>query len=189
MSDRAIVACDWGTGCSVDAAYVDWDSPDGPWNESESMVCGAVTTSPYHHDGQTIDSVGIANNCSGSPHPWQRLSNSQTNFNQRVAEAQNNCLELGDDVCEAIQIAYSCLSAAVDLAGSQSPFPLPDAGGGSPDWTGYGGLVGSAASSWLSTSADPVIADVGHASSRAFSIIGAINTILAIDAAYSQCAP
>ncbi len=31
---RAVMACDWGlTSCSVDAAYVDWDNPTGPFTE------------------------------------------------------------------------------------------------------------------------------------------------------------
>ncbi len=185
-----IRACDWGSSCSVDAAYVDWGSEGSP--TSPELVCGAVTTSPYLYEGSSHEGGSGSENCDGSPTPWEELDSGQEAFNVGVANAQSLCAELEDDVCEAINTAFNCLSGAFDLGASQLPFALPNpfSGGVSgSEWQGAASTVGSAGAHWLSSSADPVVANIGKVASRGFQILGLANTFSTMADAYSQCAP
>lgn len=76
-----ISSCDWGTaGCSVDAAYSYWGSPNGPpLGGQGGFVCGAVTTSPYltSPGGSSTTPSGSAfgfGNCDGSQTPTRSLA-------------------------------------------------------------------------------------------------------------------
>jgi hypothetical protein len=185
-----IRTCDWNSNCSVDAAYVDWGVEEGP--ASPELVCGAVAISPYLHDGSTHETGSIPKNCDGSPNPWEALDTGQQSFNEGVAQTESTCAELGDDVCEVISSAFSCLSGAFDLGASQLPFALPNpfSGGASgSEWQSAASTLGSAGAKWLSDSADPVVADIGEVASRGFQIVGLAGTFSTMASAYSQCAP
>ncbi|HEX7244065.1 MAG TPA: hypothetical protein VF245_00695, partial [Solirubrobacterales bacterium] len=187
---HAVSACNWGSTCSVDAAYVDWSEEDGP--TSPELVCGAVATSPYLYEGSAHEGGAGSQNCDNSPTPWEQLDSGQEAFNERIAEAEATCAELGDDVCEAISTAFNCLSAAFDLGAGQLPFALPNpfSGGVSgSDWKTAATTTGSAGAQWLSDSADPVVAGIGKVATRGFQILGLAGTFISLAQAYNQCAP
>ena len=81
MNDEmGVESCDWGDGCTVDAAYSYWGSADGPTpSGSKALACGAVTVSPYlTSSGGTPspyddNALGIAN-CDGTQSPDDALS-------------------------------------------------------------------------------------------------------------------
>jgi hypothetical protein len=186
----AIRACNWSSGCAVDAAYVDWGTGGVP--ASPAYVCGAVTTSPYLSNGVANQSLAIAKNCDGSPNPWEELEESQDAFNQAVANRQSLCAELGDDVCDAISTAFNCLSGAFDVGAGQLGFPLPNpfSGGVSgSDWKSGATSVASAESTWLSNSADTEVATFGKVVSRGLQIVGVASTFKSLADAYGNCGP
>lgn len=196
VEQGGINACDWATTCSVDAAYTYWGSAQGPFPSGvDPLACGAVTTGPYllAPGGGTADGPPFgAENCGGSPTPWEMLDSGQTVFNQGVARAASLCAELGDDVCSVIDTAFSCLSAAFNLGVSQLPFALPNpfSGGVSgSDWKFGASTFGNEGAKWLKTSADTHVSSIGTAASRGFAILKVAGTWLSLSNAYSQCAP
>jgi hypothetical protein len=113
-------------------------------------------------------------------------------FNEGIANASSLCAELGDDVCEVIDTAFACLSAAYDLGASQLAFPLPNpySGGISASgWETNATTAASNAADWLSTSADSDVAVFGKVVSRGLQIVGLANTFNALSDAYASCAP
>ena len=196
VDQDGISACDWATNCSVDAAYTYWGSAEGPFpSGAEPLACGAVTTGPYlvTPGGGTTDGPPFgADNCGGNPTPWEMLDSGQTSFNQGVANAASLCAELGDDVCDVIDTAFSCLSAAFDLGAGQLPFALPNpftGGASGSDWKSGASTVGNEGAKWLKSSADTRVASIGTAASRGFAILNVAGTWLSLSNAYSQCAP
>jgi hypothetical protein len=187
---QGIRACNWGTTCSVDAAYVDWGKADGP--ETPGFVCGAVTFSPYLYEGAAHEGNAGAENCDQSETPWESLGTGQESFNLRVAQAESLCAQLEDDVCEVIDTAFACLSGAFDIGAGQLPFALPNpftGGASGSSWKGAAGATGAAGAKWLSGSADSQVASVGKVASRGFQILGLANTFASLANAYNQCAP
>jgi len=197
-NEEGIRACAWGADCSVDASYTYWGSAEGPFPAGgDALACGAVTVDPYlvSEGGGTSEIGGIvfgAGNCDGSSPPWDTLTAGQAVFNEGVANASSLCAELGDDVCEAINTAFACLSGAYDLGASQLAFPLPNpySGGISASgWETNATTAASNAANWLSTSADSDVAVFGKVVSRGLQIVGLANTFNALSDAYASCAP
>ena len=127
-NERAISACDWGEGCSVDAGYVYWGSPDGPFPAGHpALVCGAVMADPYltSPGGSTTD-AGIfgVENCDGSATPEDQLAQAANNFDTAIANEQIDCSDGFQDACDAIETAQACLGAAHDLAVENFPVPV-----------------------------------------------------------------
>ncbi|HWA53809.1 MAG TPA: hypothetical protein VG816_06515, partial [Solirubrobacterales bacterium] len=186
----AIAACDWGTGCSIDAAYVDWGDAGGP--STPNYVCGAVTTAPYISAGEVQDAESFSKNCGNQPTPWEELETGQDAFNLGVANTEIRCAELGDDVCEAISTAFNCLSGAFEVGAGQLPFALPNpfsGGVAGSEWEGGAKTVASAGAKWLSTSADSEVSDFGTVVGRGLQIVGVASTVASLADAYGSCAP
>jgi hypothetical protein len=171
-----VTACDWGSGnCSVDAAYSSWgDGKSGPFPASGSLVCGAVTVSPWIPGGNKAGAF-TDGNCDSAPTPDVVLSQAEQAYGQGIAAI---CGNGNQGTCQAIQTAQQCLSAAFGLAKKSSPFTLP----------AIGGDVISAADTWLENSESLVASVVGVADFAA-DIAGAVGTILDLAAAYNQCDP
>lgn len=128
VSNMAIEACNWNADCMVDAAYSHWGSDDGPFPSSGKLVCGSVTVSPWYTTSSTdTRTLFETRNCDNSPTPEVIMADEIASFQARTAAMSLDCENLIQDACDAYDQAYACLSGAVDVAGSTSPFPLPDA--------------------------------------------------------------
>ncbi|HSX34014.1 MAG TPA: hypothetical protein VLF62_00010 [Candidatus Saccharimonadales bacterium] len=127
-SIMAIQACNWGYDCKVDAAYSSWGSDYGPFPPAGKLVCGSVTVSPWNTSTSTANNTLFSTrNCDNSPTPDQVLADEIADFQVRTAAMSLDCENLIHDACDAYSQAYACLTGAVNVAGSTSPFPLPDA--------------------------------------------------------------
>jgi len=192
VSNRAITACDWdgSVDCSVDAAYVDWNRSDGPFNNSNrsnDLVCGMVTVSPWVYGSVEHDaSMYSVLNCNGSTAPGSSMPANAAYFDQRIGENQIYCDGGYAFACTAITTAMNCLNAAIGLASSTSPFPLP---GSSISTTGAAFSAGtvSAADTYVKglEYETPATITLG-ALSGAANVIGIVSSL---SSAYSSCAP
>ncbi|HSX34128.1 MAG TPA: hypothetical protein VLF62_00600, partial [Candidatus Saccharimonadales bacterium] len=69
ISDRAVIACNWGAACAVDATSTSWGSDDGPLPaEGTALICGAVTYSPWLTSTGTAgdETSPVALNCNAT---------------------------------------------------------------------------------------------------------------------------
>jgi len=125
-SGWGIKACDWdSTSCSIDASYVDWDRTDGPFMSSgNNLVCGNVVVSPWT-TGSSTDSTafGAVKNCDGSS-MVDDVDSAATSFHSAVAAKGIDCSGGMQAACDAINTAFACYSAAINIAASQSPIPI-----------------------------------------------------------------
>ena len=190
-----ISSCDWGTaGCSVDAAYSYWGSPNGPpLGGQGGFVCGAVTTSPYltSPGGSSTTPSGSAfgfGNCDGSQTPDTQLGSSAARFDQGIARLNGIC---GNDPsqCQDIQnqinTAQNCLGAANQLAQANFPIPVDTSGAAQA----AGGQFVDKGSQYLASSSSRVVSDIGHVTGFAGQILGVASTIIGLAQAYNQCDP
>jgi hypothetical protein len=125
-SGWGIKACDWdANGCSVDASYVDWDRVDGPFMPTgNDLVCGNVVVSPWTVGSSTGSmAFGEVKNCDGSS-MVDDVDSAATGFHSAVAARGIDCSGGMQDACDAIDTAFACYSAAINVAASQSPIPV-----------------------------------------------------------------
>jgi hypothetical protein len=186
---RAISACNWEAGCSVDAGYVYWGSSEGPFPSGHpALACGAVTTDPYltSQGGSTADS-GIfgVENCDGSATPDDQLAQASSNFDTAIAKEQIDCGNGFQDACQAIETAQACLGAAHDLAVQNFPVPV-DA---KSTATAAGHEFVSQGSAYLRSSSSQIVSDIGHVTGFAGKLLGVASTIIGLAQAFNQCAP
>ena len=87
----SVVACDWLSTCAVDAAYVTWDGERGPHRGLTSLVCGAVTVSPWYPD-KSKDRTFRVQNCSGAIDPGSALTAAASDFAARTVALSEQCL-------------------------------------------------------------------------------------------------
>lgn len=192
VAGRHISACNWGspTGCAVDAAYTDWGSSEGPFNSNPdyNKVCGAVSVGPWKHGSSTYNATDIYNvkNCDGSTLPSEQLDSSISAFNTAVGYKQIECSNGFQDACIAMQTAYACLSGAVNVAASTTPFPLPNANTAT-QVNAFSAGVRNSAVTYLNSQASPTSGMQGL--SFLNSIVGVAGTMLTISEAYQSCAP
>ena len=183
-SGMRITACGWGEPCSVDAAYTYWDSSSGPFPDSGSLVCGAVTTSPWlttgDASGPTASDANLYRdgNCGGGPTPDARLASAQQTAAQRLEPYRINCGQGFEDACRVIEDYERCFGAAVGLAASQAPFPIS-----TPD------VVVDAGTEYLQGSETAIVSSIGEVLAFGASVVHAVGTILEIADAYTTCAP
>jgi len=187
-ASAGIHACNWGTSnCSVDASYTDWGSASGPNASSQTLVCGQVTIAPWTYNGGTVNG-GLfgSGNCDNSPTPDQNLNSATQNYSSRMATRGIDCSNGFQDACNAMETAQTCLSAAVNLAGSTSPFPLPNSDPYDAP-AAWGGTLANSATTYIQAIESPT----PQLSALQFgnSLLGALNTIVSIANAYNTCAP
>jgi hypothetical protein len=181
VSDKAIQACKWGQGCTADAAYSDWGTASGP----QGKVCGSVTVTPWTYGGVTQSgSTLFVPNCDNSPTPQGRLDSSITGFQGRVNQNQIDCDNGFQDACHAIDQAYACLTGALNLAASQSPWPLPPAGT-AEQVNAFGNQVLDGASTYITSQEEVSVAGFGFALANELTKV--FNTFTAMSSAYSSC--
>jgi hypothetical protein len=177
-----IEACSWTAGCFVDARQTNWGSPDGPFPASGALACGAVLVRPWLPD--TGDQSPFTGECSGNPPPDQQALTSAGTFDSIVASLCTDPTEA--DACAAASTQRRCYAAAVNLAASQSPVPLPAANAGETA-LGYSndalGILTNAYSD-LPVTATPDATQLGQTASGA---LGIVSTILALKAAADGC--
>ncbi len=187
--ERAVSACDWEEGCSVDAGYVYWGSPEGPFPSSHPpLVCGAVMADPYltSPSGSTTDAgVFGVENCDGSVTPEDQLAQAASNFDTAIVNEQIDCSNGFQDACDAIETAQACLGAAHDLAVENFPVPV-DA---KSTATAAGQEFVTQGSAYLRSSSSQVVSDIGHVTGFAGKLLGVASTILGLAQAFNQCAP
>lgn len=184
LQDHAIHACKWGTqNCSVDAAYVDWGTGSAP---ATGSVCGQVTVSPWVGGSASSNGLFTSKNCDSSPTPADQLASSTQHFGQRMSTRGIDCGNGFEDACEAMRRAQTCLSGAVDVASSTSPFPLP---GSEPHEhvTTWGQSLADGATTYIQAIESPT----PQLSALQFGnkLLGALNTMVSIGGAYASCAP
>jgi hypothetical protein len=188
-SDKGIVACDWHSYCMVDAAYTDWGSADGPFatNPADNLVCGSVSVSPWKHSSSTYNITPSMNvrNCSGAS-PTEGLDGAVAHFNSAVAARQIDCSNAYQDACNAVNMAYECLSGAVDVAASTTPFPLPSANPGTNTTAFIGGFETGANTYINGIEYETIPSNISTLVSGAYSLVG---TFYALANAYNSCAP
>lgn len=193
IAGKAIQSCSWThvDNCSVDAAYTDWGSSTGPFddnNNANDMVCGAVFVSPWKHNGieHPEDDIHGVKNCDGSTTPSAIVSSGASYFSQRVGIRQIDCGNGFQAACDAIENAYACLSGAMDVAQSTAPWPLPPSD--TPAQVdALGGVIRSSAADYMTSQAHP--SPLGYNLSFFNQLISVTGTILAIGNAYNSCAP
>ena len=184
----AIQACDWGTSCLVDASYVDWGVAGPVSIGPDRIVCGAVIVDPWV--GQTAEPANAfsVQNCGGptsSPTPDLTVSEAATRYNQYIDGLTIDCGGGFADACQAIASAQACLSAAEQLAISQSPVPLT----ADDNAKRFASNLVENGSKLLQQSATALISDLGHVTGFLGKALGLTQTILSLAAAYNQCAP
>jgi hypothetical protein len=179
-----VTACEWGSTCAVDAAYVDWGPPAGPFPTSGDLVCGAVTTTPWIDAAGTPDPASNdsplfrAKNCSGTPTPDLQVASAAQSADHKLDPYRIQCANGYEAACKVIEDYERCFGAAVVLAKAASPFPFTDPGN-----------VAEVGSLYLKTSENPIVATIGDATHIAGQVISAIRTILEIRDAYDKCVP
>lgn len=185
ISAKAAQACNWySTNCTVDASYTDWGNA-GP---TSSLVCGQVTVAPWKNGASVVDgSVYTSRNCNGSAAtPDEQLNVSAQNYSDRIAAKGIDCGNGFQDACQAMQTAYQCLSSAVDLAASTTPFPLP---GADPTdaITTWADDAGAASQVYIKAmeGETPTVQALEFGNG----LISALNTIVSLSNAYNTCAP
>jgi hypothetical protein len=192
VTGHAIESCNWGSEdvCSVDAAYTAWGSIYGPFGATanEDLTCGAVTVTPWVHNNTTYDTSPLFNvrNCDNSPTPAEELASAAAAHSQMLAAQQIDCQNGFQDACNAINSVFACLTGAIDVAASTTPFSLP---GSSPteQATTFAGGALSGASTYVNSM--EVSSPTGFGLSFASGLYSAAGTIRSLASAYGSCAP
>ena len=180
ITNSMVRACNWASQCSVDAAYTDWGDAGGP----AGKVCGEVTTSPWIYNGANHDGGLFSPNCDGSPTPDTQLSSSVSGFQSRVNQHQIDCDNGFQDACQAVDQAYACLTGALNVAGSTSPFPLPGAST-ADQVNAFGGQVVSSAMDFITSQEELTVG--GFTFALAGQLTNVLNTFTAMTNAYNSC--
>lgn len=182
ISDRFVSACSWGeSDCSVDATYSDWGSVSG----SQGKVCGQVAIAPWKYNGTVQQSNFMSPNCGASNNPSAELNYWISYYQQRVGLKEIDCNNGYQDACDAMQDAYACLSSAVNLAASASPFPVPEIHTNG-DIDTYGETAKNAAQAYIAQEATEVVTGNSTVTGALFNIF---NTFDALSHAYNNCSP
>lgn len=188
IGTKAIVACKWTESCNVDASYTEWGSVTGPFVSGSSLACGNVVTLPWKHNGTTYNGEHVfISNCDNSITPQQAIDASIDNFQQRMGYRQIDCSGGYQPACEAMSNAIACLGAAVNLAGSTSPIPLPqiDDEGDIGTW---GPTVKGSIGAHIRDGVTEIV--LVATAGEVFSRIGTASGLLwSMANAYNQCAP
>lgn len=195
VTDNGISSCNWeivGYECFVDATYVDWGTPDGPFANTfpTKYVCGRVAVDPWiNTSGNASGSVFGTGNCNNSPTPEQRLQATIDNYIQVTTQMQNQCAsgQGNQDVCDHIERTKNCMQGAYNMIDVTSPFVITR----KPTLFGPGeaevfmGDLRASGSSYLRSTAEVVPAIKATALAGNFVRVATIYHDL--DSAYSSC--
>jgi len=140
---------------------------------------------PWKYNSTTYQSNLLASNCTSSFAPDQELDYWSAYYAQRTGAKQSDCSNGFQDACAAMQSAFACLSGAVNLAASTSPFPIPEIHT-SGDIDTYGTAVKDAARDYIAQSAAETITGNSAVTGGLFDIF---DTFSALSHAYNSCAP
>jgi len=184
-SYKAIASCKWSQNCNVDAAYTNWGSSNGPFlSNGNAVVCGRVTVSPWTSGGSSANDMFSIKNCDNSPTPSEQLSASIQTYQQAVNNSKIQCDNGFQDACQQISRTFACVDAAIGLATTNAPFPLPSSSASESAAT-YAGDMVSASSTYIN--------GIEEASPAAFSasVMGGVASVLGIFTglinAYNSC--
>jgi hypothetical protein len=182
-----IVACNWGTGCNVDATHVDWGDPSGPFRPSPSknLVCGAVQVNPWMNmDPASTTTLFDVPNCDGTPTPGTQLEQAWAGYDAALSDAQALCA-LSADACIIVDRMQKCFASAVSLAKAGSSFPILS----SPtDWGKYGATTTIQSASTYMVDASNVVVDfIGKVAPFALGALKVVTIIFALRDAANSC--
>ncbi|HUC89832.1 MAG TPA: hypothetical protein VMR45_03445, partial [Patescibacteria group bacterium] len=187
-SDKAIKACDWIGGCSVEASHVDWGSAKGPFTDSGTLVCGQVIVSPWQNGGLSYGNIDIFSvpNCGSLDTPEQNMTATILGYQSSVQRVSIDCSNGMEDACKAISTSQVCLSSALALAKANAPFPLPDAST-SEKINGYAGELGGFASDFIeSVEGSNSMSNVVSAQLGIVQVLGVYSSL---SSAFGSCHP
>jgi hypothetical protein len=177
-------ACDWGSNCSVDAAYVDWGSDEGPFSANGPLACGSVTVSPWLPNNVKSTTFDVKN-CDSLSTPDVQLSDAVSNYEERIDGIEIECGEGYQDFCQELQQTESCLAGADAAAWAASPVPAPSADPVTAGTT-YTTDALDIVDAFLQGAEQTVVTvlDVGDFGAD---IVGAASALIALAHAYNSC--
>ena len=179
-----VSACDWGNGCSVDAAYVDWGDA-GRWPFPFRAAAAGVRC--RHRDPWTGEDPSASPdlwavaNCDGRYSPPQNLATAQDNFNQTIAGLQIDCSGDMQTACQQIQTDEACYSSLEDVAWSNVSIA------GIPATPPDNGDVAGVFVSWMETAEKPVVSTLASAADFGRNIYQAVDLYDQLTDAYNTC--
>jgi hypothetical protein len=188
ISAKGILACRWNENCRVDASYVDWGNVDGPNPAGGALVCGQVIAIPYRYESTTYNGAStplFQANCDSSDIPADLLNSNIASFEDSFANNQIDCGNGFQDACAAIDTEMSCLTSAVNIAGSLSPIPIPtvDSHG---DISGFSAALEDASRGFIIGQATEALTPE-EAAAHLGTISTLVGTFISLGNAYSNC--
>ena len=114
------------------------------------------------------------------------MSSAITGFQQGISNKEIDCSGGYQAACDAIDSAYACLSGAMNVAQSTTPWPLPDSST-ADDVNAFGGLVLNSASTYITS--QEVVSPVGTGLDFFNQLVGVAGTLVTMANAYNSCAP
>ena len=173
-------SCDWGSSCTVDAAYTYWGNPNGPSpSGGTSLACGAVTVSPFYSsdlDTTTGSGATFAENCDGSPSPDQQLTSAEQNASQVESLQELQCEYEGESTCQAIQSDEQCMSSLITLGIAASEYAF----------TGTADVV-AGFFEFVEENASEIVASGAEAAEYAVKVRSAVGTVESVIHALETC--
>ncbi len=195
VTGKDITACAWTTAtsgdiCQVDAAYTDWGSSAGPFNEdsSDDLVCGDVTVSPWVHsdtDYTDSDTYSVPN-CDSSATPDSQLATAAGDFESAYDAEETACGDGSEPACTTASEYLTCYDAEVSLVFEAfgDLWSAPDYDPAS-NATSYASYTTTAASTYVSSAEDnPVTGAIIDFADKVASTTELINNLTL---AYNEC--
>jgi len=179
-----ITACNWGNGCTVDAAYVDWGTSAGPFPSGKPpLACGAVTVTPWTDAGPDVSSnLWAVQNCNGSSTPSEGLTAAQNSFNETIAGEQVDCSGGMQSACQEMQTYEACYANLEQIAWNHVSI------GGVPATPPDNGDVEGVFNSWLETADIPVVSSIADVKEFGDDISDVVDLYSELTSAYNTCA-
>lgn len=186
---HGIYACNWMFSCSVDAAYVDWGTEQGPYPDSGALVCGQVVAIPWSYGGATDFSAHASQiltqpACDSTESPGFELLVNVSNYQDELKNLNIDCSAAFQDACNYITTYKACTQDAWDVAESTTPFSMPS---GSPtdDPTGYYAAYLDAGGTYIESQEGETV--TGLAFKGGGELVSATSTIATLNGAYDDC--
>lgn len=198
IQKQSITACDWGSGCGVDATYTDWGNANGPVAPNPDNVCGGVTVAPWVYEGKTQPEPSDTNlpnpatynlfyigNCGGNPTPDQSLLSGASSYTLSIDGYQTQCNDGTQTACELLQQEYSCINDYISADASAAGFPLPSSSPSEQATTFAGQAISNADTAVNLIEPDSV---AGSALSTIDQVFQPVTGLISIENEYHACA-